>query len=95
VDTPISASDDNTTGAIVDVSANLFLEVTDVSTQMDLEWKITGSQELPNTRLTLSGTPTTGGWIQEQVNSLGWHLPMLQCRGLFPQNGLPDVGTWR
>jgi hypothetical protein len=95
VDASVSACDNNATDAVVDLFANLFFEVTNVATQMDLEWKIACSQELANTRFALSGASATGGWIQEQVNSLGWHLPMLQCRGLFPQNGLPDVGTWR
>jgi hypothetical protein len=95
VDTSISPCNDYTIGSINDVYANLFFEVTDVSTQMDLEWKTAGFQQFPNAGFALPGAATTGGWIEKQVNGLCWHLPMLQCRGLFPQNGMLDVGTWR
>ena len=71
MDAPISARNDNTTGSIVDVRANLLFEVTDVATSMDLEWKTAGSQQLPNARFAFPGAPPTGGGIQEQVNSLG------------------------
>jgi hypothetical protein len=95
VNASVSSSNDNAVGSVNDMSANLFFEVTDAFTQMNFEWKAAGFQQFPNAGFALSGAPPTGGGIQKQMNGLGLHLPMLQCRGLFPQNGMLDVGTWR
>ena len=65
---------------------DLFFEIADAGAAMGLDGQATVAEQLANARLPLPGTTAAGRRIEKQVNSLGTHLPMLQCAGLLSQN---------
>lgn len=87
VDAAVTPCDDEATGALADVLRYLRFEVTDVAAEVNLDRVARPAQQVTNARLTPACPTPTGGGVEEQVDGLGCHWPMLQCRSLFSQNG--------
>ena len=87
VDTAVTARNDETPGATVDRLLHLCLEMADALTQMDFDRQARLAEQFPNACVTLASAPPPGGRVKKQVDGLDGHLPMLQCAGLFSQNG--------
>ena len=87
VNAAVTPGDDEAKRPVADMLRNLGFQVADVTAEVNFDLVARPAQQLTNTRLSPASATSTGGGIEEQVNGLGCHWPMLQCASLFSQNG--------
>jgi glycerol-3-phosphate acyltransferase PlsY len=87
VNTAVAARNNQASGPVADELPYLVLQVSDVSAEVYLDRESRLAQQLANPGFASAGAPPPGSRIQKKVNGLGSHYPMLQCAGLFSQNG--------
>jgi len=73
MDTPVSASDDDTLFPVFNTTADPLFEVAHALAQVDFERELSIAEQLTYSQRTLAGTAATGGWIEEQVDGLDGH----------------------
>ena len=95
MDAAVATGHDDSGGALIDAAAHLFFEITDGPASLYLDSKTGFAQQCQNSSFASACATTTGSRIEKQVNGFCVHWPMLQCGGLFSQNGMRGAGTRR